>query len=163
MKRVVTAISALRVIAICTFLLPQAILAADAAAKAGSSVKAGSAVKADPPASTPADRIVVMYFHRTQRCPTCLKMGSYSEEAVKTGFAQQMKKGKVEFHYIDFQDKKNAALTKGYNVSGPTLIVVKVVNNKVADRKDLAEIWTKVRDKVAFVEYVQGSVTNYQN
>ena len=98
MRRVVTAIAALGFVALFTSLLPQAVSAAD----------------------TPADRVVVMYFHRTQRCPTCLKMGSYSEEAVKTGFAQEIKAGKVEFHYIDFQDDKNETLTKGYNVSGPS-------------------------------------------
>jgi hypothetical protein len=156
MRRFVTAVAALGVVVICTSLLPHAVLAADAPAKADSSAKA------DAPATTPADRIVVMYFHRTQRCPTCLKMGSYSEEAVKTGFAEQTKEGKVEFHYIDFQDKKNEALTKGYNVSGPTLIVAKVVDNKVSDLKNLTEIWTKVRDKAVFVEYVQGTVKDYQ-
>jgi hypothetical protein len=113
-------------------------------------------------ADTPADRVVVMYFHRTHRCPTCLKMGSYSEEAVTSGFAQEIKDGKVEFHYVDFQDAKNDKLTKGYNVSGPTLIVAKVVNNKVKEHKNLTEIWSKVGDKAAFIEYVQGSVKDYQ-
>ena len=59
-----------------------------------------------------------MYFHRTQRCPTCLKMGSYTEEAIKTAFEKQLKEGTVEFHYVDFQDQKNAALTKGYKITG---------------------------------------------
>ena len=113
-------------------------------------------------ADAPADRVVVMYFHRTQRCPTCLKMGSYSEEAVKGGFAKQIKDGKVEFHYIDFQDEKNAALTKGYKVGGPTLIVARVAGNKVAEYKNLTEIWTKVRDKAAFIDYVQTNVKDYQ-
>jgi len=156
MKRVVTAIAALGVVALCTFLLPQAVLAADAPAKAG------SAAKADPPASTPADRIVVMYFHRTQRCPTCLKMGSYSEEAVKTGFPEQIKDGKVEFRYIDFQDKRNEALTKGYKIGGPTLIVARVVGNKVAECKNLTEIWTRVGDQRAFIGYVQDNVKDYR-
>ena len=89
-------------------------------------------------------------------------MGSYSEEAVKTGFARQIKAGKVEFHYIDFEDEKNEALTKGYKVGGPTLIVARVVDNKVKEHKNLTEIWTKVREeKAAFVEYVQGNVKDY--
>jgi hypothetical protein len=113
-------------------------------------------------ADAPSDRVVAMYFHRTQRCPTCLKMGSYSEEAVKTAFAQQIKDGKVAFHYIDFQDAKNAALTNGYKVGGPTLIVAKISGSKVVEYKNLTEIWTKVRDKPAFVEYVQSNVKDYQ-
>ncbi len=113
-------------------------------------------------ADVPADRVVVMYFHRTQRCPTCLKMGSYTEEAVKAGFADALKSGKVEFHFIDFQDQKNEALTKGYSVSGPSLIVAQVVDNKVKEHKSLKEMWTKVRDKAAFIEYVQSNIKDYQ-
>jgi hypothetical protein len=108
------------------------------------------------------DRVVVMYFHRTHRCPTCLKMGGYSEEAVTTGFARELKNGKVEFHYIDFQDERNAELTKGYKVSGPTLLMARVAGDKVARYKNLTEIWTKVGDKEAFIEYVQGNVKDYQ-
>jgi thiol-disulfide isomerase/thioredoxin len=109
-------------------------------------------------ADAPQDRVVAMYFHRTERCPTCQKMGSYSEEAVKTAFAEELKKGQVAFHFIDFEDTKNARYTKAYNISGPALIVAKIADNKVASYKDLDEIWTKVRDKAAFVQYVQENV-----
>jgi thiol-disulfide isomerase/thioredoxin len=112
-------------------------------------------------ADAPKDRVVVMYFHRTQRCPTCLKMGSYTEEAVKTGFAKEIKAGSVSFHYIDFQDEQNAAFTSAYGISGPTLIVVKANGDKVAEYKNLQEMWTKVRDKDAFLEYVRTNVKSY--
>jgi len=151
MRRVFTAIAVLGFAAFFAFMLSPVILAEDSPAKVDDSAKA----------STPADRVVVMYFHRTKRCPTCLKMGGYSEEAVNSGFAQEIKEGKVEFHFIDFQDKKNEELTKGYQVGGPTLIVAKVVDNKVKEQKNLKEMWTKVGDKDAFVEYVQSNVRGY--
>jgi hypothetical protein len=109
-------------------------------------------------ADAPKDRVVAMYFHRTERCPTCEKMGSYSEEAIKAAFADEIKKGQVAFHFIDFEDSKNARYAKAYNVSGPALIVAKIAENKVASYKDLNDIWLKVRDKPAFVRYVQESV-----
>ena len=31
------------------------------------------------------------------------------------------KEGTVEFHYVDFQNQKNAALTKAYKITGPSL------------------------------------------
>ncbi len=112
-------------------------------------------------ADAPAERVVAMYFHRTQRCPTCLKMGSYSEEAVKSGFAKEIKDGKIAFYYIDFQDEKNSAYTKGYKVTGPTLIIAKVSGKKVLEYKSLTDIWTKVRDKRAFIDYVQSNIKDY--
>ncbi len=109
-------------------------------------------------AEPPADRVVAMYFHRTERCPTCKMMGSYSEEAVKKGFPEQVQAGSVEFHFIDIQKAENAALCKAYKVTGPALIVSKVAGGKVEQFKDLQEIWTKVRDKAAFLTYVQENV-----
>lgn len=89
-------------------------------------------------------------------------MGSYAEEAIGSGFASGLKSGTVELHFIDFQDRKNAAFTKAYQVTGPALIVAKVVDNKVAEFKNLKDIWTHVGDKKAFLKYVQDNVNNYQ-
>jgi thiol-disulfide isomerase/thioredoxin len=116
---------------------------------------AASAVQA---ADAPKDRIVAMYFHRTERCPTCQKMGSYSEEAVKTAFADEIKEGKVAFYYIDFQAAKNAKYVNAYGITGPTLIVAKISDNKVVSRRNLEDIWEHVRDKPAFLQYVQENV-----
>ena len=109
-------------------------------------------------ADAPKDRVVAMYFHRTERCPTCKKMGSYSEEAIKTAFAEEIKKGQVTFHFINFEDAKNARYTKAYGVSGPALIVAKIADNKVASYRNLEEIWSHVGDKPAFLRYVQENV-----
>lgn len=109
-------------------------------------------------ADPPADRVVVMYFHRTERCPTCKMMGSYSEAAVKSGFASELKKRTVEFRYVDFQQPENANFAKAYKVTGPALIVAKVVDAKVSRYTDLKEIWVKVREKPVFIKYVQENV-----
>lgn len=109
-------------------------------------------------ADRPADRVIAMYFHRTERCPTCQKMGSYAEEAVKQGFKQQVKNGTVEFHFIDFQDKKNSKYVKAYDVSEPALIIARIEDNKVKKFKNLEDIWAKVPDKSEFIKYVQDSV-----
>jgi thiol-disulfide isomerase/thioredoxin len=137
MKRVVTAI--LGTVVLLGFVLSQAAIAA----------------------KPPADRVVVMYFHRTDPCPTCRKMSAYTEEAVTKAFAKEMKQGKVEYHYIDFQDEKNEKLVKGYQVGRPTLIVVQVAGNKAKEQKNLLEMWEKVRDKKEFIEYVQSNVKDY--
>ncbi len=109
----------------------------------------------------PADRVVAMYFHRTQRCPTCIKIGNYSEEAIKKGFAKQIKEGTVEFHLVDFQSKKHAALAKGYKIGEPTLIIAKIKDNKVKEYKNLKDVWVKVREKPQFVKYVHDNVEAY--
>lgn len=118
------------------------------------------AVETSAAADPPAERVVVMYFHRTQRCPTCQKMGTYSEEATKA-IKKDQAEGKVSFHYIDFQDTKNAAYTKAYNITGPALIVAKAKGGSVSEYKNLKDIWTKVREKDGFLNYVQENIKSY--
>jgi len=113
-------------------------------------------------AEAPADRVIAIYFHRTERCPTCQTMGKYSEEAVKKGFAKEVKDGTVAFYYIDYQNRKNAAVKKGYKITDPALIVAKIVAGKVKEYKDLEDIWDKVDDKEAFLKYVRENVTAYR-
>ena len=116
---------------------------------------------AAPAAKPPADRVIAIYFHRTQRCPTCLKMGGYAEEAVKKGFAQQVKTGTVQFRYIDFEAKKNTALAKAYRINGPALVLIQVRQGKVKQYKNLKQIWTKVGRKPEFLRYVRENVQAY--
>ena len=113
-------------------------------------------------ADTPKDRVIAMYFHRTERCPTCQKMGAYAEEAVKEAFAEQLKDGTVEYRNVDFQDPKNARLAKGYKIQGPTLIVAKIEGNRVAAYADLDGIWERVTDKPKFLRYVQENIAAYR-
>ena len=109
-------------------------------------------------ANVPKDRVIAMYFHRTQRCPTCRTIGGYSEEAIKTAFTSEMKKGQVEFHFIDFQAANNEKYVKAYGVKGPSLIVAKVTDNKVVSYYNLQDIWAKAGDKPAFYQYVQAKI-----
>lgn len=112
-------------------------------------------------AETPSERVTVMYFHRTERCPTCRKMGSYSEEAVKAAFAKQISSGNVAFHYVDFQKPENATLAKGYKIAGPALVVTKIKDNKVERWKPLPKIWELVSKKDDFYKYVQKNVREH--
>ena len=107
------------------------------------------------------DGAVAMYFHRTQRCPTCQTIGSWSEDAVKTGFAKEIEGGKVSFHQIDFQNEANAAMTKGYQITGPTLVVAKVRGGRVQSFRAMPGVWKLVGDEDKFYKYVQSGVSAY--
>ncbi len=65
-------------------------------------------------------------------CPTCLKMGATPKRRSR-GFAKDSRRAKSSSTTIDFQDEKNAALVRGYKISGPDLIVAKVAAKKVAE------------------------------
>jgi len=112
-------------------------------------------------APPPDHRVVAMYFHRSQRCPTCKKISAYSEEAIQSGFAAELGAGQIAFHLIDFQDRKNARFTQSYRITGPTLVLADVKGGKVTQWKPLPKVWSLVGNKDAFFQYVQRAVRDY--
>lgn len=106
-------------------------------------------------------QVIACYFHRTVRCPTCRKISAYIEESVKTGFAHQMKDGRVKMLMIDFQDSKNQKYSEAYQITGPTLVLMDVHDGKVTSWKPAPKVWSLVGNKDAFLRYVRGEVQSY--
>ena len=113
---------------------------------------------AEPP---PKDRVIACYFHRTVRCPTCQKISAYAEEAIKSRFAKEIKASRVQIIMVDFQDAKNANLARHYEVDGPTLVIMKIEDNKVAAWKKTPKVWSLIGNKAQFLKYVQKEVLAY--
>lgn len=106
-------------------------------------------------------RVAVCYFHRTQRCPTCIKIGALVEKSVDKAFRNSCETACVELHMIDFQAEKNKAYAQSYNIKGPTLIVMDIKDGKVGEWKNLSKIWTLVDKEDEFKKYVRGEAKAY--
>jgi hypothetical protein len=122
-----------------------------------------SADKADgeKKAVEPTHQVIACYFHRTNRCPTCKKIGSYIIESVNTEFAAQIKEKSVKVMEVDYQDAKNEKLTKAYKITGPTLVIMNVQDRKVTTWKTAPKVWSLVGKKDDFSKYVAEEVKSY--
>lgn len=109
----------------------------------------------------PDHSVAVIYFHRTERCPTCKAIGGYVKEATKAKFAEQMKRGQVDCYEVDFQNAKNKGHKEAYKITGPTLVLANVNKGKVTEWKPMPEVWSLVFKKEEFFKYVQGGIGGY--
>jgi len=116
---------------------------------------------ADAPPEPPKHWVAAMYFHRTQRCPTCKRISAFIEEAVKTGFAPERKQHVVQLFMIDYQDERNAKYTKSYQVTRPTLVLADVKDGRVTAWKPMPKVWSLVGKKDEFFKYVQDGIRGY--
>lgn len=105
-----------------------------------------------------AHKIIVYYLHGTRRCPTCKKLEAYSQEAVQTGFVEDLKAGKITWQVLNTDDSPNEHFVKDYQLYTKSLILSRVENGKETKWKNLEKIWELVGDKEAFVKYVQDEV-----
>jgi hypothetical protein len=118
-------------------------------------------IAAENPSASPSHQVIACYFHRTIRCDTCKKISAYIDEAVRTGFAPQVKDGGVKMVMVDFQDEKNKKLTQAYKITGPTLVIMDVRDGETTAWKPAPKVWSLVGKKDDFFKYVQAEIQVY--
>lgn len=113
---------------------------------------------AKPAQDSLSHKIVAYYFHGTRRCPSCMKIEAYSQEAVQTGFAEDLKSGKLEWRVVNTDDSPNEHYLKDYQLYTKSLVLSHIENGKETAWKNLEKVWEFLGDKEAFVKYVQDEV-----
>ena len=106
----------------------------------------------------PADRVEVVYFHRTQRCNTCL----YAEEAtrytIETYFADELASDKVTFQSVNVEDEANADIVEKYNNASYLTLCINTVRDGTDHIEVVTDIWLVIGNDEAFVEIVKSKV-----
>ncbi len=121
----------------------------------------GEGVAVDDTVTPPSHQVVAIYFHRTNRCPTCKRIGAMAEQAVAKGFEKEAKTRTVEFHFVDFQDKKNAKLARTYGIESPTLVLLSVFEGETVCWTTMPKVWQLVGKPDEFRNYVHDGVVHY--
>ena len=106
--------------------------------------------------SIPADRVEVVYFHRTQRCPTCLHAENMTRYTLETYFADELASGKVTFQTVDVEDPTNADILEKYYEPSYLTLGIDTVIDDTDHIEAITDIWY-VSDET-FVEILKGEI-----
>lgn len=102
--------------------------------------------------SSSPDGIELLYFHRTDRCQSCNNAEQFARDTLGTYFPGEVKSGTLSIQSIDYQKDKAMAEKYDVNMQG---LKLKITRNGQETVKDLSEIWAYVRDKNAYMSYLQ--------
>jgi len=108
--------------------------------------------------SGPADRVDVVYFHRTQRCYTCLYAEEQTQYTLETYFADELASGKVTFQSINVKDEANADIVEKYNNASYLTLCINTVRDGTDHIEVVTAIWLVIGDDEAFVEIVRNKI-----
>ena len=126
---------------------------------AASSAPAAPANAAKPAPGTA--RFVAFYFHSTRRCHTCRTIEAQAQEAIQTGFAEELRQGRLAWRPVNLEEPGNEHFASEYEVTGSTLVIAEVREQKPARFAKLDKTWKLVHDKPAFMDYVVTEVSAF--
>ena len=106
----------------------------------------------------PADRVDVVYFHRTQRCYTCRYAEEGTRYTLETYFEEEMDSGRVTFQVINVEDEKNTDIVEKYNNASYLTLCINAVKDGIDHIEEVTDIWLVIGDDDAFVEIVKNKI-----
>lgn len=106
-------------------------------------------------AAAPDDGVVVYYFHGDVRCATCRKLEAYSEEAIRTGFADELSSGAMSYRLVNVDQAANKHFVTDFQLTNKAVVVVEYDDGTPVRHENLTKVWQLVRDKEKFLDYVQ--------
>lgn len=119
----------------------------------------GGEIVAEP--TEPQQKLVAYYFHRTQRCRTCLTMEAYAEDALRAGLADAFASGQLEWQAVNVEEPQHEHFVEEYGLSASALVMVWFENGERKKWKDLGRIWELVGEESKYKEYVLNEARAY--
>jgi len=106
-------------------------------------------------------RVVAYYFHTTVRCTSCRAIEAYSQEAIASAFAEEIKDGRLVWRVVNIEVPGNEHFIQDYQLYTKSLVIVHEVQGERTEWKNLEKVWQLVQDKPRFVRYVQDEMRGY--
>jgi hypothetical protein len=108
-----------------------------------------------------SQKVIAYYFHGNVRCPTCLKIEAYSQEALEKAFPEQLASGQLEWQAINTDEVWNTHFIEDFSLQFSSLVIASASGAATKEWKNLEKVWNLVGDKEAFLEYVQTETTPF--
>ncbi len=106
-------------------------------------------------AATPGDCIyTVIYFHRTLRCATCLRMEEVSRLAVQRRFAEPISRGVLQWQTLNLDLSENRGYEQEYHLEGSSLVFTERSGARDIRWERADGIWEHVGNSDKLTEYV---------
>jgi len=106
--------------------------------KAAQEMKSGGEV--DPAEGLTAGsspELIVYYFHGYQRCRTCRRIEELAHLALKEGFPDDLKTGRLQWQVVNIEADGNEHFVNDYSLFSRSLVVQKVEDGKKTDWNNL--------------------------
>jgi hypothetical protein len=96
------------------------------------------------------NHVDVVYFHRTERCVSCLNAEAYTRETLTKYFPDQMSRGRISLYIVDVEKTENVALVRKFDAAGSALYL-SILVQETEYLYPNQDIWFYTENKYLFV------------
>ncbi|MGA1876241.1 MAG: nitrophenyl compound nitroreductase subunit ArsF family protein [bacterium] len=111
------------------------------------------------PQSSP--EVIAYYFHGRARCPSCVKIETYTKEALERDFAHQLKSGRLKWRPINVEEPDNKHYIQDYKLYTKSVIIADLKDGRQIRWKNLEKVWELLYHKDVFLNYIGDEVRAY--
>jgi len=104
-----------------------------------------------------AEHVAVVYFHRTQRCASCIEAERLIRKTLDTYFVDQIKSGVMSLVVADVQKPQNADLVRKYDAWGSSLYLG-IAKGGVEYTWLVSDIWFDMGDEAKFMALLRDKI-----
>ncbi len=105
-------------------------------------------------------RLIVYYFHRKVRCPTCRKIEDLTNQTIQSDFSDLLKDRLIEWHVVNMEEPQNQHFIDEYQLYTPSVILVEMEKGKPIRWSNLTQVWDYVEISESFSEYIASQIAN---
>ncbi len=84
--------------------------------------------------------VLILQFHRTQRCKFCTNMENHTKETLDTYFSDDLKNEKIVFRTVDMELPENKSYVKKYDLFTSTLVLIDVLEGRESRWKIVSKL-----------------------
>ena len=117
-----------------------------------------SGLEATAPSKRSSAQIVVYYFHRKFRCPSCVVVEGFVGEALVKIFPKEIDEGAVIWKVINIDSPENRHYYDRYGLLTNSLVVVDKLNGQEQHFRVLESVWGIYQDREAVFNLIETEV-----
>ncbi len=101
------------------------------------------------------------YFHRTARCPDCLKIEAVAHDAVRTFFPVELESGALIWQSVNVDDEGQGRFVDDYALTTQSLVLSLIADGRELQWKNLEKVWEHVEDDQELAKYIEMEIRAY--
>lgn len=107
-------------------------------------------------------KLLVYYFHITNRCQTCTKIEAVTKKILDESYKTEIENGTIIFKSFNVDLKENKDLVKKYEAYGATLAFTPIVSGTEAGIDDLTGMaFSKINSETVFTQELKNKIDGY--